>query len=434
MTDQLIVVREEQTSLTVTNIEGLQGPQGPQGLKGDTGSTGPQGPQGPQGDIGQTGPQGPQGDTGAVGPQGPQGPKGDTGATGPVGPIDPAGASKTYVQSRGGTDSVTNGTGLLRNNTNFTSFTFDPTDRPVGAGSFRTQLGVSGTFLSDELIPVDLVRTYRLKVSARQQGASTVGTAWIGVVAYDIDGNQVQPTQWMVAAAGTATTLAAPLNVGDNTATLASAANWQNAVGAAPHKRRFIFWDYVDSTGYAWPVETYSRNSSANDTWLDGGINAATNTITLRVPYAGPAKPAGTKVSQANSASTFMYVAASAALIPKAWTAFTGFIGGPVLDNTQGTTTKFPPGTAFVKLLFITNKIGTNTQITDPDSQQAFAAVSFSDATASPQAHGGQPTAGTYDRGDIVWNTSPTPGSWVGFVCTTAGSPGTWKGFVIARP
>jgi len=39
------------------------------------------------------------------------------------------------------------------------------------------------------------------------------------------------------------------------------------------------------------------------------------------------------------------------------------------------------------------------------------------------------PTSGTYDRGDIVWNTSPSASGKIGWVCITAGSPGTWKAF-----
>lgn len=39
------------------------------------------------------------------------------------------------------------------------------------------------------------------------------------------------------------------------------------------------------------------------------------------------------------------------------------------------------------------------------------------------------PTAGTYGKGDIIWNTNPVAGGTVGWVCTAAGSPGTWKSF-----
>jgi len=39
------------------------------------------------------------------------------------------------------------------------------------------------------------------------------------------------------------------------------------------------------------------------------------------------------------------------------------------------------------------------------------------------------PAAGSYARGDLVYNTLPLPGGCIGWVCTTAGSPGTWKAF-----
>jgi hypothetical protein len=39
------------------------------------------------------------------------------------------------------------------------------------------------------------------------------------------------------------------------------------------------------------------------------------------------------------------------------------------------------------------------------------------------------PIAGTWSRGDIVWNIIPSAGGTMGWVCTTAGTPGTWKTF-----
>jgi len=34
-----------------------------------------------------------------------------------------------------------------------------------------------------------------------------------------------------------------------------------------------------------------------------------------------------------------------------------------------------------------------------------------------------------WKQGDIVFNTAPTAGGSVGWVCTTGGTPGTWKTF-----
>lgn len=39
------------------------------------------------------------------------------------------------------------------------------------------------------------------------------------------------------------------------------------------------------------------------------------------------------------------------------------------------------------------------------------------------------PSTGTWERGDIAWNSAPSAGGTIGWVCTTAGSPGTWKTF-----
>lgn len=42
---------------------------------------------------------------------------------------------------------------------------------------------------------------------------------------------------------------------------------------------------------------------------------------------------------------------------------------------------------------------------------------------------GAIPTTEDCAQGDIIFNSSPVPGGFVGWVCTTAGTPGTWKAF-----
>jgi hypothetical protein len=39
------------------------------------------------------------------------------------------------------------------------------------------------------------------------------------------------------------------------------------------------------------------------------------------------------------------------------------------------------------------------------------------------------PASATWERGDIRWNTSPSAGSAMGWVCTSGGTPGIWKSF-----
>jgi len=37
------------------------------------------------------------------------------------------------------------------------------------------------------------------------------------------------------------------------------------------------------------------------------------------------------------------------------------------------------------------------------------------------------PGEGTWERGDVIWNTEPIAGGPPGWVCVAAGTPGTWK-------
>lgn len=41
------------------------------------------------------------------------------------------------------------------------------------------------------------------------------------------------------------------------------------------------------------------------------------------------------------------------------------------------------------------------------------------------------PTTGTWARGDVVYNLSPSASGFIGWSCTTAGTPGTWKTFGV---
>jgi hypothetical protein len=41
------------------------------------------------------------------------------------------------------------------------------------------------------------------------------------------------------------------------------------------------------------------------------------------------------------------------------------------------------------------------------------------------------PVAGTYLQGDIVYNSAPASGGFIGWVCTAGGTPGTWKTFGV---
>ena len=39
------------------------------------------------------------------------------------------------------------------------------------------------------------------------------------------------------------------------------------------------------------------------------------------------------------------------------------------------------------------------------------------------------PSTRSHTKGEIVWNSNPTVGSVLGWICTVSGKPGTWNSF-----
>jgi hypothetical protein len=259
--------------------------------------------------------------------------------------------NRLYVQSRG-QNLVTNGSGLLGTNENFTALTFDPSDLFSGGGSFRCAATAYQVAFSDELIPVDPTQTFQLSFYAKNGnvsgGVSAGSTNYSGIAAIDAAGLPITPDEWMPKF-GTQTTLAAPLNPGDTTITLTSAANWQNAGGI--YQRGLRWWPYVNSNNFSYPPYTYSRNST-RDSWAAGAING--NVITLRVAWTGPPLPTGTPIENASlDEGSYKYFGLINSTVPTQYTNFIGEIGG--IDSARIGGLKFPPGTAFVKLIFLFN-------------------------------------------------------------------------------
>ncbi len=76
----------------------------------------------------------------------------------------------------------------------------------------------------------------------------------------------------------------------------------------------------------------------------------------------------------------------------------------------------------------ILGKLGVN--VSNPDPRSALhvnGALKFNDKL---HLSGNEPpTSGAFNEGDVVWNTYPQPGKFVGWVCTRSGNPGLWSGF-----
>ena len=271
--------------------------------------------------------------------------------------VDPSNdAVQLYVQSRG-LNLITNGSGFLNNNYNFSGFTFDPVETHGGGGSFRININTDSRF-SDEAIALDTSQTWVLTAWGKSGDANGANynannRQFLGIASFDIDGNLIQSVYAARHPGSVNTTLAVALNPGNTTVTLTDATGWSNAGSAA--SRSFAWWPYVNSKGYSYPAYGYSRNLTAYDSWATGAISG--NVITLRTPWAGPALPAGTPVRNTLDGGTYKYIAAAYVPVPNVWTRFQGYLSGvdTLGDNIVDA---FFAGTAFVRLVFLVNYHG----------------------------------------------------------------------------
>lgn len=312
-----------------------------------------------------------------------------------------------------------NGSGLLNSNYNFSGLTFDATETHGGGGSFKYTGAYTAKF-SDEYIPVDVEKYYRL-IAWAQCGDTGGGNfdasnrQYLGVVLYDADFNTIAPHNSLWTGGSALTTLASDLNTNDTTITLTDATGWQN--GSQGYNRQIAWWPYTNALGYTYPDYTYTRNTSYSGSytsaglWGAGGISG--NTLTLTSPWPFANLPSGTPVRNSYAGfGTYKYIAISYITVPNAWTKYEGYIGG---ENTGGTddTNLFHMGAAYLRLVFLLNFSPTASSNIIRYSDVWLSELSVrnlerfnSDADLVVQSYtdGTRPVAGTAGR--IIFNTT----------------------------
>lgn len=198
---------------------------------------------------------------------------------------------KLYVQSRVG-GLVSNGTGLLKNNENFSQFTFDPSEAYSGFGSFKIT-GSNQVTTMDEVIPVDPNGTYEFAFATKVEDGTKTTKMYALVDCLDIDGSQILPMHVKTYAV----TLAEDLEAGsttikiipDDVAKLKAAAGWRWGSGELMY---IANGKYTSQSGYHYPEGTYSRTIlngagvannkttlSDDGTWVIGSSLVVTETI-----------------------------------------------------------------------------------------------------------------------------------------------------------
>ena len=243
---------------------------------------------------------------------------------------------------------VTNGSGVLGNNTNFSWWDFDGAVSNDSPGSFTKNVYAEPT--TDEFFAINPRNHYALTFDTKSLLGE--GTLYSMLQFFDADKNLIRANDHMYVP-DTLTTLARPVENGATTIYLTSLKNWSTA---APHATFITVWNYTNSFGYTYPELSYSRNMipiPSVGEYADGNyINTSSNTITLITPYSGPTIPAGTKVSQGRYGGTYKYNGMAGEVVPTEWKSVKAIYSG--VDYSGGNvSTKFPPGTAYAKVGFL---------------------------------------------------------------------------------
>lgn len=76
----------------------------------------------------------------------------------------------------------------------------------------------------------------------------------------------------------------------------------------------------------------------------------------------------------------------------------------------------------------VNGSLGINVGTTDPRSAlHVGGAIKFNDTLHLKGRD--IPDSGSYNQGDIVWNSNPQPRGYVGWICVKGGAPGMWNAF-----
>ena len=247
---------------------------------------------------------------------------------------------------------VTNGNGLLGNNTNFSRWEYDGAVANSSSGSFtKTQEGTRYNVIAiDDFLPVNAAKEYTLSFDVKSKNG--IASLYSMLIFYDADKQAIQSGNHMFVS-GTTTTLAQDLKSGDTVIYLTDASGWSTTAGYGFY---MLLWNYKNSYGYTYPAETYTRNRlelprSSDNKLVSTCLDKTANTITLTTPYSGETIPEGTEVTQGREGATYKYIGASNNVIPTEWTSYSGKVTG--LDFSGGNKGgMFPPGTAYAKVGF----------------------------------------------------------------------------------
>lgn len=144
---------------------------------------------------------------------------------------------------------------------------------------------------ASDLIPYDPNTEYVLSYWSRLNKNSSSGKAWFALFPFDIDKKLIDCT--MTPGLNEYTyKLAKDVEAGDEYIYFEDLTNWSTG----RYEWIIAFYNYTDSTGYTYPVGTYTRNFI--DYKTQSNLDKANNRIKLASPYSGVTIPKSTPVMQ----------------------------------------------------------------------------------------------------------------------------------------
>ena len=216
----------------------------------------------------------------------------------------------------------------------------------------KTSSAYSAPFTND-YIPIDTNKRYEISVDMKASNTDAkyyIGYSTVDELKSHIDLSQVRYVS------NSLTELTQDLNPGDKVIHFDNFTNW-NDTTTTKQNRGFVFWNYKDSTGYQYPEETYSKNVYYNGTtalYENDAVDKTNNIITLTSDsgWTGPAIPKGTKVSQESFTGGYQYL--SYGSLTTEWQHYS-YLVTDTFKNGNFATTRFRPGTKYIKFLILNN-------------------------------------------------------------------------------
>lgn len=215
---------------------------------------------------------------------------------------------KTYVQSRG-QGLLTNGYGLLKDNTNFSNFTFDPSDAVAGYGMFKTGV-VSFDKAIDEFIAVNPERTYEFSFYAKSSKVGTNNLTYAYVSCYDLDQEIILPYHTPIE-----NFKAVDVNVAAKTITIDPVDRdrfntWFDRFRLTTQPLAISNPDYSSKTGFKYPYNTYTRDMYCSMFQYRNTAYDASTGVWSKIPFAatGTSLKPGMSLAICHAGGTYTYL------------------------------------------------------------------------------------------------------------------------------